>query len=593
MPNPRKIALLSSLVLAGMVVMPALATAQEAGFAVELTPPEDAFGEMRVGVRQFGQAIEPASGYVRGCLGHVAGEGAAALFEMTEPGSMLAFSAHGEGLRSLVIETPDGLFRCALADEAGAAVAQIATPQAGRYRVWAGADEGAEIDARILAADRAISTIELAGLDVEQLGDPRAGRHLFTATPETGRQILVAGGRLFPEEELRPLDRDYCPGYSRLDAADAVLVLDAPEQMLSIFAMSERDLTLAVVAPDGRVMCNDDTSGLDPAVTFDDAPAGDYQIFVGAFGQGMGGDLYDLYARPGAPQFAEPGAGVGGPPRVGQVTHDPRAALRGQTLASAEIVARQPADDLVPDMYCSGYVGGDAPDVTLLVEEPAEELSLYAVSSVDLVIAVQDPNGVWMCNDDASGVNPAVTFSAPVAGEYQIYVGAFARNAEGAFAAFAADGEPNWDDAQIPATATLDVEADPAIARFAFGPQTRPDPRAVFDVPEATFDAFDLGNDCAGYIDPTRPDMVIQAQDGLPQLMIYMVADGDGTLVVVGPDGTLYCNDDFEGLHPGVLIPEPAAGSYAVFAGTFDGRGGLATLGVTVANPNWLMDREG
>jgi hypothetical protein len=41
-----------------------------------------------------------------------------------------------------------------------------------------------------------------------------------------------------------------------------------------------------------------------------------------------------------------------------------------------------------------------------------------------------------------------------------------------------------------------------------------------------------------------------------------------------------------------VMIPNPQPGAWAVFAGTYGGTGGLATLGVTIANPLWVMDRE-
>ena len=40
------------------------------------------------------------------------------------------------------------------------------------------------------------------------------------------------------------------------------------------------------------------------------------------------------------------------------------------------------------------------------------------------------------------------------------------------------------------------------------------------------------------------------------------------------------------------MIPNPMPGAYAVFAGTYSGTGGLATLGVTIAAPQWVMDRE-
>ena len=154
-------------------------------------------------------------------------------------------------------------------------------------------------------------------------------------------------------------------------------------------------------------------------------------------------------------------------------------------------------------------------------------------------------------------------------------------------------GFPSTPAARRSATsASLNPAAEPAVGQLDFGPHTRIDPRLIFDVAPSQTEAFGLGDGCAGFITPGQPDVVISAEPGLPQLMIYMVSDADGTLVVSGPDGRLYCNDDFEQLNPGVMIPNPMPGDYAVFAGTYSGTGGMATLGVTIASPQWVMDRE-
>jgi len=314
----------ASMALAGTL------SAQEAGFAVELSPPPANGYEHapRVTVRQFGQGIERAADFVRGCRGHVGGAGAAAIFDVTARFESLAFTAHGEGLESLVVQTPDGLYRCAHAEDRELASVAVSGAKPGRYRVWAGAQEGGEINVAIVAADRPVSMIELTGLDVAALGEPRAGRHSFEPEEDDGRQQLVAAGQLFPEEPMRPLSDDWCAGYSRFDAADAVLTLEAGEPRLSVFAVSERDLTLAVVGPEGKVLCSDDTFGLNPAVTVEGAVEGDYHIFVGAFGQGTASETFDLFANRGAPQFGGIAMGVVGPPRwdLPSTTRDRRCA---------------------------------------------------------------------------------------------------------------------------------------------------------------------------------------------------------------------------------------------------------------------------
>lgn len=563
----------------------------EAGFAVALSPPER-FSDMRVDLRVFGPTAEPASAFVRGCSGHVLPESAGAAFEVTARLERLAFTAAGEGVVGMVLGTPDGLYRCAHGDGNNLVSTELPGAEAGQYRVWVAVEEGATLDAQLIAADRPLSALELFGLDVASLGAPREGHFVFTATADTGRQVLTEAGTLFPESSMRPLNPDYCPGFSRLDAADAVLTLDAPERRFSIFAMSPRDLTMAVIAPDGSVTCNDDTYGLHPAVTLENAPAGDYHIFVGAFSQG-GSAEYELFASQGGPAFVDTIFDASAPPRFGYGELMTGIAQRAQLLATGPVVSRDPFSALPIGGYCPGYTGIDAPDFVLTLDAPESQFSLMAMSPTDLVMAVRLPDGGWACNDDSFGLHPGITIDNADAGDYLIYVGTFGQGRTGTFNLFASMGEQNWQDAQAAqATGQLDADAAPAVGQVAFGPQTTTDPRIVFEIERSNEEAFGMGPECAGYITTSRPDIVVSAQDGLDRMMIYMVAQADGTLVVVGPDGRLHCNDDFEGLHPGLVFDNPAPGDYAVFAGTYGGQGGIATLGVTADSPQWVLDRE-
>lgn len=593
--QPRSLAGTSSLCTAVAALAVALgvpAAAQEAGFAVELAPTSDFFQPLRVGVRVFGQTVEPAGAFVRGCPGHVTAEAAGALFEVLEPMDSLAFTAAGDGVEALIVATPDGLYRCARAGAViGLVTAQFARADAGRYRVWVAGPEGAELSARLIASELPVSALELRGLDIAALDQPRAGRYVFD--PAESRQVLVRDATLYPEAEMRPLDpANYCAGYSRFDAADAVLTLAEPQRQFSVFAMSDRDLTIAVVAPDGSVLCNDDTYQLHPAVTFSNAQSGDYHVFVGGYSQG-GSAAYDLFTSPGGAAFTDVMLDLSATPRAGAGVLDMAAARTGTLLANGAIVSSDPVQNLPTGQFCAGFTGIEAADYVLTLPQAAPLLSLYAMSGTDLVLAARGPDGDWLCNDDSFGLNPAVSFADAMPGEYHIFVGSFSPDARGGFNLYAALGAPNWDEARPGAGGTvLGWDQEPMVARLGFGPQTRVDPRLIFDVLPSETPAFDLGPGCAGYITPERPDIVITTEPGLPQLMVYMVAEADGTLAVVGPDGTLHCNDDFEGLNPGVMIPNPQPGDYAVFAGTYGGSGGVATLGVTIASPLWVMDRE-
>lgn len=597
MPRLSHSALLLSTALAalslGALTLPAFAD-EDAGFAVELAPSGDFYNPVRVGVRVFGPTVEPSASFVRGCQGHVIAEGAAAAFEVTERFDALSFTAAGEGLTSMVLSTPDGLYRCALVGDDGLAVSHLAGVEPGRYLVWLGGDEGSRITARLFASDQPISAMELFGLDIATLGAPRNGQHVFTATTESGRQELAMGATLHPESAMSPLGPDdyHCAGYSRFDAADAVLTLDANERTMSIFAMSDTvDLTIAVRGPDGTVLCNDDSFGLDPAVSFTNAQAGDYHVFVGAYSQGRRGG-FNLFASQGGPAFSNAVLDLSAPPRVGQVVFDTQT-RGGRLLGAGPVVATDQLELLQTGSYCAGHAGIDAPDMVVTLEEHQPLLSFYAMSRTDLVIAARSPDGLWLCNDDSYGLNPAVEFHDAAPGDYHVFVGAWSRNAGGTFSLFGALGRPEWGTAESDgAGSALNPQATPAVVTVDFGAQTQDDPRIILDVLPSNDEAFGLGSGCAGYITPSRPDIVVSAETGLPQLMVYMVSEADGTLLVVAPDGQIHCNDDFDGLNPGVMIPNPQAGDYAVFAGTYGGNGGVATLGVTIANPLWTMDRE-
>jgi hypothetical protein len=555
--------------------------------AVQLSPGDIYGPPLRVDLRIEASGVEPASAYVRGCAGFAMAEGAPAVFDLSDSAENLFLTADGEGLSALIVGTPDGLYRCALPTAAsGLVAAQIGGAQAGRYRVWLATEaDGGRIDAHLVASGHAVSAIELRGLDVAALGTARLGEFVL-ADAEPRTQIALAAP-LVARDEMRPLNAEYCPGYSGLDAADAVLVLDQSWPFLGVYADSERDLTLAVVAPDGTVTCNDDTVGLNPAVTLTRPAAGTYHVFVGGYSPGDG-SVYDLYASVNGPAQLDGGINPDGPAFYGAFTFSGGT----QTILSAQVQATVAAEMFSPGQYCAGFVNPAGADVTLFVDTPPRELSLYATSATDLVMLVRTPSGTWLCNDDTHQLNPAVTLSNPEAGAYSIWVGAFGEGAEGMFTLIAREGQPDWAGAPSGRAGSLNHLGEPAAGLVSIAPGQAVEPRVMLEIPAASFEAFALGDGCAGYIEPSRPDLVVSVAPGMPNLMIYMVSDADGTLVVRTPSGALLCNDDFEGLNPAISQPNPEPGEYAVFAGTYGGAGGLATLGVTVATPVWAMDRE-
>jgi V8-like Glu-specific endopeptidase len=75
---------------------------------------------------------------------------------------------------------------------------------------------------------------------------------------------------------------------------------------------------------------------------------------------------------------------------------------------------------------CVGFFA-DAPDFRIVFGAgEGFPLSFYVEARDDTVLLVNSPDGAWHCNDDTSGLNPALTFDAPQEGQYDIWVGTYA-----------------------------------------------------------------------------------------------------------------------------------------------------------------------
>ena len=98
-----------------------------------------------------------------------------------------------------------------------------------------------------------------------------------------------------------------------------------------------------------------------------------------------------------------------------------------------------------------------------------------------------------------------------------------------------------------------------------------PDPLLVSMQSGGSIDAArSIGGSCQGYI-ANAPDFRLQYQSGsvLP-LIISVNSNADTTLVINGPDGRWYCDDDGgEGLNPSLRWNTPASGQYDIYVGTY------------------------
>ena len=82
-------------------------------------------------------------------------------------------------------------------------------------------------------------------------------------------------------------------------------------------------------------------------------------------------------------------------------------------------------NDVANSRNCAGYFAGP-PDFRMTFEpDGTSPLSITAFSYDDTVLLVNGPSGEWNCNDDTYGLNSAITFDAPQAGVYNIWVGTY------------------------------------------------------------------------------------------------------------------------------------------------------------------------
>ena len=96
-----------------------------------------------------------------------------------------------------------------------------------------------------------------------------------------------------------------------------------------------------------------------------------------------------------------------------------------------------------------------------------------------------------------------------------------------------------------------------------------PDPRVISLRAGGDISAQRAGSGCNGFI-TNAPDVRLHYEAGDFPLIISVDAGSDTTLVVNGPNGEFYCDDDSgEGTNPSVRLNNPQSGRYEIWVGTY------------------------
>ena len=202
----------------------------------------------------------------------------------------LSFGVTSAADTTLLVRGPDGRWTCNDDFDALNPRITFAQPRSGRYDVWVGRFNTTERNAASLSITEAPPPAP-----VEDLGEAE-GPVLGADTLPTPDAPVAAEASLRSGFLPDPYTVQVRAGGDRNGGRAGQMcngVISAAPQFrlnwgggrapLTFAARSEADTTLVVRGPGGVWNCNDDTDGLDPRVTFDDARAGRYDVYVGRF----------------------------------------------------------------------------------------------------------------------------------------------------------------------------------------------------------------------------------------------------------------------------------------------------------------------
>lgn len=115
-----------------------------------------------------------------------------------------------------------------------------------------------------------------------------------------------------------------------------------------------------------------------------------------------------------------------------------------------------------------------------------------------------------------------------------------------------------------------DVSLDPNFGTVRLRSGFTPDPRVVPVQSGGDIDAETIDSSCRGFISDA-PDVRLFYSAGSLPLIISVASSTDTTLVINGPDGQWYCDDDggMSGLNPMVRFDDPQSGRYEIWIGTY------------------------
>ncbi|WP_461475179.1 LCCL domain-containing protein [Pararhodobacter aggregans] len=484
----------------------------------------------------------------------------------------------------LLVRAPDGQWH--FNDDADGLNSRLRLTAAatGEYDIWVGT-----YGAQTCAATLRLETV--GGLVLQPPQIPQPPQILLCPNPAANGQFLnySAGQLLSPRNHgvvaggaTDLADCAQVPGHGHVAPnPDFTLNLtqNALNATLQLGVDGTCDTVLLVRGPNGQYAFNDDTNGLNPELRFQGAQTGEYDIWVGTFGQQtcqatliastQGLPVPQPQPQPQPLPVLCPNPALNGNALI-------YSAAQVQNAQSVPVTAGGPVDLTA----CAAAPGhgrvAERPDFTLTLTQNAgdRDLEFRVDGTCDPVLLIYGPDGQYSFNDDANGLNSALRIAAAQPGAYDIWVGTYGQQTCAASLAL---------QSYAPAPPTP-PEPPPA----PYKPGACPDPGLTGTA--LSYDAQGLwtaqsfpvvagGNlglrDCP-VLDVygnavQQPDFSLTLTGNLPDhaLEFRVEAACDPVLLVHGPDGNWSFNDDADGLNSRLRLENAPTGTYSIWAGTY------------------------
>lgn len=521
-------------------------------------------------------------------------------------GGPLQLWVRGDFDATLTVVGPDGALRCDDDSEGRMPVVAYGSAPRGRYAVWVGSFAGVEtVDATLYAGTPVVRTrLDARARPMDGTIELRAG---FGAQADEAREVSAAGADAL--SEVQTADDLGCFGFVRADRPSARIRYEGGGEPLVLQASSVdgMDLVLALAMPDGGVRCNDDydpQAGTDPGLVVDDAPSGDYAVWVGTWGSHarvadpratlrLSETIPAVSAPPAVSDdgmlFPDDSMLGGNPYSTGTFTPfdpDARAARTAQyedgdglDFAGIQVTGDVPTP--VRGVACSGSLPARP---SLAIEVDADgPLALRASSDTDLVLVARLPDGTWLCSDDADGTDPGIQIDGAQRGTLTVWVGTYAPDGSASATVTLGGGtvERSAPDFVEPGPtgppftsgtysgSALELGAPLQTLRLD-GRRVRANVNVAPELPNPV-----AGDACVGFL-TARPTAAISVVQSGP-LSLSAFSATDAVMVVRTPGGDWFCSDDADRTEPRVDL-DGGAGTYTVWLGTFSQGGDAAQM---------------